>query len=602
MNDTNGLSGRSPKPNGGRPVAGILVLSIVVLIGAGLSWWGLTAAFSGGAPATPAPSAVASGTSTGTATEIGITPVPTKTASDQRWAFLLLGYGGEGHDGGYLTDSIMVAIMDPAKKSVTLLSLPRDSWVPLLLDGKTPMYDKVNAAYADGKETTLYPGRLSRYTGGSGAGNFTKDTISRLLGIPITNFMALDFAGFREMIDTMGGIDVEVPSTFTAAYPANDNPSIDASWTTVTFTAGKEHMDGERAIRFARAREAIDNMSEGTDFARSRRQRIIMEAFKDKLFQPGGMIHIPQILSTARDHVDTDYGITDIGQVTSFITSWKDVHFTQSAISTANYLIEGTGPGGAYVLVPSTPDRSWSQIRAFAKRLWDNPDAGAAMANTKITVVNSTGQPGVGEHVTQVLASFGYLVEAPQTGETLPDSGVIDGTGGKATPVIKLLEKDLGTTLPPATGSAVAAGDGLVIQIGSNDAGLIDLALAKDDSAPVSDYGVDASSGWSPAGQATTPEPVATEENTNPDWNATSEPTPSAAVTETPQAGGNGDVGTTPEPVVTPTTEAQPTETATAEATEAATAEPTSEATPDNALSPTPTAVPWPTPETTATP
>src|SRR5690242_2631646 len=80
-------------------------------------------------------------------------PLPTTSVGDTRFAFVLLGYGGGGHDGAYLTDSIMVTIVDPEKKTLTLLSLPRDSWVPLQFDGKSSVYNKLNTAYAFAKSS-----------------------------------------------------------------------------------------------------------------------------------------------------------------------------------------------------------------------------------------------------------------------------------------------------------------------------------------------------------------------------------------------------------------------------------------------------------------
>src|SRR5258708_32690432 len=175
---------------------------------------------------------------------------------------------------------MMGGIVDPSRTSLTMLSLPRDSWVPMSFDGKSTIYNKVNTAYAFATDTRLYPNRLDRYKGDQGAGTFASDTVSQLLGIPMRYYLALDFQGFRQMIDAVGGIDVEIPASFSAHYPINDDPSINPGWTVVRFAKGMEHMNGERAIEFARAREAIDNAVEGSDFVRSRRQRIIMQAFQ----------------------------------------------------------------------------------------------------------------------------------------------------------------------------------------------------------------------------------------------------------------------------------------------------------------------------------
>src|SRR5262249_22482781 len=143
---------------------------------------------------------------------------------------------------------------------------------------------------------------------------------------------------------------------------ANDDASIDPSWMTVHFAKGPQHLNGERAIEFARAREVVDNVDEASDFARSRRQRLIMEAFKTRLFQPGGLVHLPQLLPIAASHVDTNYAVPDVAKLSALALNWQDVKIYQAALTTQNYLEEATGPEGAYVLVPSAPDHSWAQI------------------------------------------------------------------------------------------------------------------------------------------------------------------------------------------------------------------------------------------------
>ena len=117
---------------------------------------------------------------------------------DPRFAVLLLGYGGGSHGGAYLTDSMMVVIVDPERKTLTLLSLPRDTWAPLEFDGETPIYSKINTAYAFAQVADPASDRLPRYLGSNGPGRFAADTISRVLGVPIAYYVALDFQGFGQ--------------------------------------------------------------------------------------------------------------------------------------------------------------------------------------------------------------------------------------------------------------------------------------------------------------------------------------------------------------------------------------------------------------------
>ena len=510
--------------------------------------------------------------------------LPTKEASDPRFAFLLLGYGGGGHEGGYLTDSIVVAIADPSQKTLTLLSIPRDCWVPLLFDGSSAVYNKVNTAYAFARDSSLYRNRLSRYTGDQGAGNFASDTVTRLLGIPISNYLSLDFAGFREMIDAVGGIDVYVPNSFSAQYPVADSPAIDPRWKIVRFTQGVEHMDGERAIQYARARQVIDNPSESGDFARSRRQRIIMEAFKTRLLDPGGLIHVPQLIAIAAQHVDTNYAIPDVGQFSQFALDWKDVKTYQTALTIGNYLAEGTGPGGAYVLVPNTEGASWAQIRAFARRLWQNPAAGVAMANTRITVVNCTGEPGAATQLSGVLAKLGYRVGSPVTGETRAKSRLLDGTQGEARPLAEQLTRDLGLQVLEVAEGPGLRSDEVVLELGTNDVGLATLEAPIDNAAPSSAPGVQVFGSWVPNVAPPTPARPATLIPTPRHTVA-----PSATPTAAPSA--------TATPTRTPTP--SPTPTRTPSVTRTPTVKPTGTPTP---TAPRPTATATNTPKTTKTP
>jgi LCP family protein required for cell wall assembly len=422
-------------------------------------------------------------------------PLPTSAAGDSRFAIVLLGYGGGGHDGAYLTDSIMVTIVDPDKKTLTLLSLPRDSWVPMLFDGKTPVYNKINTAYAFAKTAELYPDRLPRYAGDKGAGTFTSDTVSQLLGIPITYYLALDFQGFREMIDAVGGVDVNVVNTFTARYPVNDDPAINANWKTIHFYAGPQHMNGERAIEFARARETVDDSNEGSDFARSRRQRLIMEAFKARMMQPAGLVQLPRLLGIANSHVDTNYAVPALAEMTKLVLDWKDVQIYQTALSTDNYLEVGTGVDGEYLLVPDESEHTWAQIRAFARRLWNDPEAGVAMASTTIVVEDAGAPAGEVNRVRTNLMRLGYQVGPTVEGTARQDSRLVDRAGGTLSALINQLTDDLqGGSLAVANESG-SGSDELVLQLGV-DSGRFGVSTPLDQSAPLSIVGVDKFGIW----------------------------------------------------------------------------------------------------------
>jgi hypothetical protein len=299
------------------------------------------------------------------------------------------------------------------------------------------------------------------------------------------------------MIDAVGGIDVDVPDSFAANYPINDDPSIDPGWTVVRFTEGKEHMNGERAIEFARARETIDNLSEGSDFARSRRQRIIIQAFKARLLAPGGLIHLPQLLGIGSQHVDTNYGFPDLAQLSQLVLDWKDMTFYQTALTTANYLEDATGPEGTYIAVPNSPDHSWGQIRAFARRLWSDPAAGVAMPSTVIRVANDSGRPDLENRVTAALAGMGYNVGQPVSGARQPQTRLVDRTDGHASDIIRQVGHDLGLGDLAVAKAPATDGDGNVVELDLGaDAANLSVSIPADNSAPASVVGVQRFGMW----------------------------------------------------------------------------------------------------------
>ncbi|HEX9016131.1 MAG TPA: LCP family protein, partial [Chloroflexota bacterium] len=412
---------------------------------------------------------------------------------------LLIGVGGPTHpgEGKDLADAIMVLSLKPSTRQAALISIPRDLWVPISFDGKTSIYNKANTAYAFARDSSLYKDRLPRYAGKQGAGTLSSDTLARLLGVPISYYLALDFEGFRQAINIVGGIDIDVPDGFTAQYPANDDPSIDPDWMYVKFTKGMQHMNGERAIEYARAREVIDNYSEGSDFARSRRQRLIIEAFKTRLFQPEGLLHIPQLLGVAAGHVDTNYSVPSAAQLAQLAADWRNVRFYQAALTNQNYLVSATGPQGTYILVPDTQGNSWADIQALCKRLWKDPETGTAMANTQIVVENDTGVAGVATKLGAVLSRMGYQIGTPTSGAVRRGSRVLDGTGGDSAALVKQLESDL--KFSPAEASEDTGKAVITIQLGSDDIALADIKVAVDTTAPTSAYGIAAAGSWEPA-------------------------------------------------------------------------------------------------------
>ncbi len=214
-----------------------------------------------------------------------------KGESDGQVNVLLLGIGGPGHDGPYLSDTIILAELRPGEKKATLISIPRD----YLVNTKELGQRKINAVFSES---------YTKKQNWDDAGASIRDVVSKMSGLDIPYFAVLDFKGFEKTIDLLGGVDVTIDRTFTDyTFPDSGVGFLPP----VTFKEGPEHMDGERALIFARSRHAPGE--EGTDFARSVRQQKIITAAKQKveslnLVADAGKIN--QLFTIIGDHFHTN--------------------------------------------------------------------------------------------------------------------------------------------------------------------------------------------------------------------------------------------------------------------------------------------------------
>ncbi|MCX6791806.1 MAG: LCP family protein [Candidatus Gottesmanbacteria bacterium] len=286
----------------------------------------------------------------------------TLDSSDGRTNILILGIGGGDHEGADLTDTIMVLSLDMAKKTVALISIPRDIWSDTLKD-------KVNTAYHYGNEKGLPAGRQG------GGLLLSKVIMEDIIGIPIHYAVVIDFSGFTKVIDAVGGIDVNVPETFTdTQYPkpgmeqstCPGDPTNACVYETVHFDAGLQHMDGARALIYARSRHAEGY--QGSDFARSRRQQIIMVTLKDRFMHPAAWITLSRLQALPKlldDATDTDMTIAQALTVGRRFASAsqdqiKKIAFDQLLDNPPVYLYNNL-----YVLIPKT---NWDDIHAYIKQ------------------------------------------------------------------------------------------------------------------------------------------------------------------------------------------------------------------------------------------
>ena len=213
---------------------------------------------------------------------------------------LIMGFGGAGHEGQYLTDSLLLLHADLPSRDTAQIAVPRDLWVRI--PPGSDRYAKLNSAYSYGSEGGADP---------VAGGRLATTKVGEVTGLPGDRWVTIDFRGFRALVDALGGVDIEVERGFSSQYPANDDPAIDPNWTTVTFEAGRQHMDGETAIRYARARYA-DIPEEASDFARGQRQQRLVAAIGARLRHPAHWWRAFAVMNALQPALQTNLAPADL--------------------------------------------------------------------------------------------------------------------------------------------------------------------------------------------------------------------------------------------------------------------------------------------------
>lgn len=356
---------------------------------------------------------------------------------------LLIGMGGKNHDGGYLADTVMLLSIKPSTKQVSMISIPRDMTVPVE-GGAWRKINSVNAT-AEAKQA------------GSG-GTAMTEALSGLLGTPIHYYVRADFQGFINIVDEMGGVTVNVENTLDDySYPVlgrEDNPDYYSRYEHLHVDKGLQKMDGSLALKFARSRHGVGG--EGSDFARAKRQQLILQAVKEKLLSKNTLLKpamIVRISSQLSEHVDTNISITDL---ISLWDSYKNIDRTNIINkvidnSAEGLLIDQTGIDGAYLLMPR--GGNYDQIKEFVQNIFGNNPVVAKVNPLEkvanIQIVNGTWVTGLANKVSTSLTTYNFNTTKTSNGteRNITKSAIYDLSYGKNDKAIKTLTDLTGATL-----------------------------------------------------------------------------------------------------------------------------------------------------------
>jgi LCP family protein required for cell wall assembly len=312
----------------------------------------------------------------------------TKTG-DGRFNVVIVGIGGDGHSGGGLTDSIQVASIDTINKKIDITSIPRDLYVNIPGYGRT----KINATYEVGEARKAGDGAL-----------LLRQVIENVIGVKVSNFALFDFSGFKDIVDSVGGVDVTVPYTiYDPEYPAADDIHFDPFY----ITAGPHHMDGATALKYARTRH-VDS-----DFGRSGRQHDIMQAIKVKSLSAGVItnpLKVSNLVTALGQHFKTDL-TTD--QLKALLGIYKDItpeNTTGHVLDTSDtlgLLTSTTDPVAGYISYPWTGYDKFDAVHEWYIK--NTPDPLEARENPTITLVGtSKATPKQLQTELTLLKDYGY--------------------------------------------------------------------------------------------------------------------------------------------------------------------------------------------------
>lgn len=249
-------------------------------------------------------------------------------AQGERVNLLLLGVDARPQEAGPCrTDTMIVVTVDPATDTAGMLSIPRDLYVEI------PGYglNRINVAH--------FIGDRDSYPGGGPA--LAKKTVQYNLGVPIHYYIRINFQGFRDIVDALGGITIEVErEIWDDKYPDENY-----GYMTIYIPAGVQQMDGEMALRYARTRH------NGSDFVRLRRQQKVLFAIREKALSLDLIPRLPDLLRTMGYTVDTDLDpqeVLALAQIARQIEK-EDI---ESAVIDETMSVPITLPDGANVLYP----------------------------------------------------------------------------------------------------------------------------------------------------------------------------------------------------------------------------------------------------------
>lgn len=328
--------------------------------------------------------------------------------------FLIVGTGDNDHEGVDLTDTLIVASVDPQRtKSVVMLSIPRDLY---LLKTEKMGAGRINSLYRDYKYALIRKG-LSKEEASKEAMSELEQEVSIIVNMPIHRSIKVNFSAFQEGVDAIGGIDINVPQDLIDP----EYPGPNYTYETFTMLKGLQHMDGATALKYARSRHST------SDFSRSARQQQIILAAVEKIKARSMLANISQIrefLNIVSKNIETNLSLAEmvsLAKLGESIDQHKVVTMQLNATNGiyTNFVLPGGfmyGPPqdqfeGASVLLPLAMDEHltmWQEIHVFTNLIFLHRDL--FLLHSKLAVLNGGKTEGMAKKAGGELYRYGFNI------------------------------------------------------------------------------------------------------------------------------------------------------------------------------------------------
>lgn len=269
----------------------------------------------------------------------GITVFPTPPG--KRTNVLLLGIDAREGETMARTDSIIMASIDPKTKQIALLSIPRDTRVKIPGHG----WDKINSA-------SVY-----------GGPELTTRVVSDLLGISLKYYVMTNFSGFKDIVDTLGGVTIDVEQNM---YH-EDITDLDNE---INLRKGLQRLDGDKALQYVRYRDYVQG-----DIDRTKHQQVFLMALAKEMLQPSTIPKLPKLIPEINKCVKTNLGTGDMVKMASTLKSVEDYNMVAQTLPGRNITI---GEGSYWGVDPS-------EARQMVAKLFDGEITTDIVLNTPLT-------------------------------------------------------------------------------------------------------------------------------------------------------------------------------------------------------------------------